>query len=75
VLTFKEFEMLKLFMQNENRVFTRMDLLSTVWGYDYYGGSRTVDVHMRKLRAKIPPPYNNMLTTIRNVGYMFSTEK
>ena len=75
VLTFKEFEMLKLFMQNSNRVFTRIDLLSTVWGYDYYGGSRTVDVHMRRLRAKIPPPYNNMLKTIRNVGYMFSPGK
>ncbi len=75
VLTFKEFEMLKLFMQNSNRVFTRIDLLSAVWGYDYYGGSRTVDVHMRRLRAKIPPPYNNMLKTIRNVGYMFSPGK
>jgi two-component system alkaline phosphatase synthesis response regulator PhoP len=75
VLTFKEFEMLKLFMQNIDRVFTRIDLLSTVWGYDYYGGSRTVDVHMRRLRAKIPPPYNNMLKTIRNVGYMFSPGK
>jgi len=75
VLTFKEFEMLKLLMQNKDRVFTRINLLSTVWGYDYYGGSRTVDVHMRRLRAKIPPPYNNMLKTIRNVGYMFSPEE
>lgn len=74
VLTFKEFEMLKLLMQNMDKVFTRINLLSTVWGYDYYGGSRTVDVHMRRLRAKIPPPYNNMLKTIRNVGYMFSPE-
>jgi len=72
VLTFKEFEMLKLLMQNKNKVFTRNNLLSMVWGYDYYGGSRTVDVHMRRLRSKIPPPYNNMLKTIRNVGYMFS---
>jgi len=75
VLTFKEFEMLKLLMQNKDKVFTRINLLSTVWGYDYYGGSRTVDVHMRRLRAKIPPPYNNMLKTIRNVGYMFSPEE
>jgi len=75
VLTFKEFEMLKLLLQNQDKVFTRINLLSTVWGYDYYGGSRTVDVHMRRLRAKIPPPYNNMLKTIRNVGYMFSPEK
>lgn len=75
VLTFKEFEMLKLLMQNRDRVFTRMNLLSDVWGYDYYGGSRTVDVHMRRLRAKIPPPYNKMLKTIRNVGYMFSPKE
>jgi DNA-binding response OmpR family regulator len=75
VLTFKEFEMLKLLLQNQDKVFTRINLLSTVWGYDYYGGSRTVDVHMRRLRAKIPPPYNNMLKTIRNVGYMFSPQK
>ncbi len=75
VLTFKEFEMLKLLMQNKDKVFTRINLLSAVWGYDYYGGSRTVDVHMRRLRAKIPPPYNNMLKTIRNVGYMFSPEE
>jgi DNA-binding response OmpR family regulator len=72
VLTYKEFEMFKLLLQNRDRVFTRIDLLSSVWGYDYYGGSRTVDVHMRRLRAKIPPPYNKMLKTIRNVGYMFS---
>jgi len=75
VLTFKEFEMLKLLLQNQDKVFTRINLLSTVWGYDYYGGSRTVDVHMRRLRAKIPPPYNNMLKTIRNVGYMFSPQE
>ncbi|MES0341599.1 MAG: response regulator transcription factor [Candidatus Humimicrobiaceae bacterium] len=75
VLTFKEFEMLKLLLQNQDKVFTRINLLSTVWGYDYYGGSRTVDVHMRRLRAKIPPPYNKMLKTIRNVGYMFSPQK
>ena len=75
VLTFKEFEMLKLLLQNQDKVFTRINLLSTVWGYDYYGGSRTVDVHMRRLRSKIPPPYNNMLKTIRNVGYMFSPHK
>jgi len=75
VLTYKEFEMLKLFMQNIDKVFTRIDLLSAVWGYDYYGGSRTVDVHMRMLRAKIPPPYNDMLKTVRNVGYIFSPGK
>jgi len=74
VLTFKEFEMLKLLLQNQDKVFTRINLLSTVWGYDYYGGSRTVDVHMRRLRSKVPPPYSNMLKTIRNVGYMFSQQ-
>jgi DNA-binding winged helix-turn-helix (wHTH) protein len=73
-LTYKEFELLKILMQNQNKVFTRINLLSSVWGYDFYGGSRTVDVHMRRLRAKIPPPYNNMLKTIRNVGYMFSPD-
>jgi two-component system, OmpR family, alkaline phosphatase synthesis response regulator PhoP len=75
VLTFKEFEMLKLLMKNKNKVFTRIKLLSLVWGYDYYGGSRTVDVHMRRLRSKIPLPYSDMLKTIRSVGYMFSSEK
>lgn len=75
VLTFKEFEILKLLLQNPDKVFTRINLLSTVWGYDYYGGSRTVDVHMRRLRTKIPPPYNNMLKTVRNVGYMFSPQE
>lgn len=71
-VTFKEFELLKILMQNQNKVFTRNKLLSAVWEYDFYGGSRTVDVHMRRLRSKIPPPYNLMLKTVRNVGYMFS---
>jgi len=73
-LTFKEFELFKILLQNKNRVFTRNKLLSAVWEYDFYGGSRTVDVHMRRLRSKIPPPYNLMLKTIRNVGYMFSAQ-
>lgn len=73
-LTFKEFELFKILLQNQNKVFTRNKLLSTVWEYDFYGGSRTVDVHMRRLRSKIPPPYNLMLKTIRNVGYMFSPQ-
>jgi DNA-binding response OmpR family regulator len=71
-LTFKEFELLKLLLKNRDRVFTRKKLLSLVWEYDFYGGSRTVDVHIRRLRSKIPPPYSLMLKTIRNVGYMFS---
>ena len=73
-VTFKEFELLKILLQNQNKVFTRNRLLSAVWEYDFYGGSRTVDVHMRRLRSKIPPPYNLMLKTVRNVGYMFSPQ-
>ena len=73
-VSFKEFELLKILLQNQNKVFTRNKLLSAVWEYDFYGGSRTVDVHMRRLRSKIPPPYNLMLKTVRNVGYMFSPQ-
>lgn len=71
-LTFKEYELLKILLENKNKVFTRTQLLSAVWDYDYYGGSRTVDVHMRRLRSKMDPPYSDMLRTVRNVGYMFS---
>ncbi len=73
-LTFKEFELLKFLLQNQNKVFTRNKLLSIIWEYDFYGGSRTIDVHIRRLRSKIPPPYNLMLKTVRNVGYMFSPQ-
>ena len=73
-LTFKEFELFKILLQHQDKVFSRNKLLSAVWDYDFYGGSRTVDVHIRRLRSKIPPPYNLMLKTIRNVGYMFSTQ-
>jgi DNA-binding response OmpR family regulator len=71
-LTFKEYELLKILLENQNKVFSRNKLLSVVWGYDFYGGSRTVDVHMRRLRSKLDAPYNLMLKTVRNVGYMFS---
>jgi len=71
-LTFKEYELLKILLVNPNKVFSRNKLLSVVWGYDFYGGSRTVDVHMRRLRSKLEAPYNLMLKTVRNVGYMFS---
>ena len=71
-LTFKEYELLKILLENQNKVFSRNKLLSVVWGYDFYGGSRTVDVHMRRLRSKLDDPYNLMLKTVRNVGYMFS---
>ncbi|MCL4378810.1 MAG: response regulator transcription factor [Actinobacteria bacterium] len=71
-LTYKEFEMLKFLIQNEDKVFSRNALLSKIWGYDFYGGNRTVDVHMRRIRSKLPSPYDQMFKTIRNVGYMFS---
>jgi len=73
-LTFKEYELLKLFLENPDKVFSRNKLLSIVWGYDFYGGSRTVDVHMRRLRSKLAVPYIDMLKTVRNVGYMFTPE-
>ena len=68
-LTYKEFELLKTLAQSPNRVFTRELLLQEVWGYDYYGGSRTVDVHIRRLRAKLGPEYESMIVTVRGVGY------
>ncbi len=74
-LTYKEFELLKTLLQNQNIVLTRNNLFSNVWDYDFYGGSRTVDVHIRRLRSKLPPPYNLMIRTIRNVGYLFSPTK
>lgn len=71
-LTFKEYELLKLLIKNKNKVFSRNRLLSVIWGYDFYGGSRTVDVHIRRLRTKVGIPYSEMIKTVRNVGYMFS---
>lgn len=68
-LTFKEFELLKALANAPNRVFTREVLLQDVWGYDYFGGSRTVDVHVRRLRAKLGPEYEQMIVTVRGVGY------
>lgn len=70
-LTYKEFELLKHFITNQRRVFTRPELLETVWESDYYGGTRTVDVHIRRLRAKLGPNVGNMIHTVRNVGYRF----
>ena len=70
-LTFKEFELLKFLAQHPGRVFTRAQLLQEVWGYDYYGGTRTVDVHVRRLRAKLGPEHEAMVGTVRNVGYKF----
>jgi len=70
-LTFKEFELLKYLAQHPGRVFTRAQLLQEVWGYDYFGGTRTVDVHVRRLRAKLGPENEQLIGTVRNVGYRF----
>jgi DNA-binding response OmpR family regulator len=70
-LTFKEFELLKYLAQHPGRVFTRAQLLQEVWGYDYFGGTRTVDVHVRRLRAKLGPEHESLIGTVRNVGYRF----
>lgn len=70
-LTYKEFELLKCLGQHPGRVFTRAQLLQEVWGYDYYGGTRTVDVHVRRLRAKLGPEHEQLIGTVRNVGYRF----
>ncbi len=70
-LTFKEFELLKYLAQHPGRVFTRQQLLQEVWGYDYFGGTRTVDVHVRRLRAKLGPEHEALIGTVRNVGYRF----
>ena len=70
-LTFKEFELLKFLAQHPGRVFTRAHLLQEVWGDDYYGGARTVDVHVRRLRAKLGPEHEALIGTVRNVGYRF----
>ena len=70
-LTFKEFELLKHLAQHPGRVFTRAQLLQEVWGYDYFGGTRTVDVHVRRLRAKLGAENEVLIGTVRNVGYRF----
>ena len=70
-LTYKEFELLRFLAQHPGRVFTREQLLSEVWGYDYFGGTRTVDVHIRRLRAKLDD-LDTLIGTVRNVGYRFN---
>jgi DNA-binding response OmpR family regulator len=70
-LTYKEFELLRFLAQHPGRVFTRDQLLREVWGYDYFGGPRTVDVHVRRLRAKLGSEYESMIGTVRQVGYKF----
>ena len=71
VLTFKEYQLLKFLASNQGEVFTREALLNKVWGYDYYGGDRTVDVHIRRLRSKIEDRDHSFIDTIRNIGYRF----
>ena len=70
-LTYKEFQLLTLLASNPGRVYSREELLSQVWGYDYLGGTRTVDVHIRRLRSKVEDPDHLFVETIWNVGYRF----
>ncbi len=70
-LTFKEYELLRFLAVNRHRVYSREALLNNVWGYDFYGGARTVDVHIRRLRSKIEDRHTTFIETVRNVGYRF----
>jgi DNA-binding response OmpR family regulator len=72
--TYMEYELLKFLMTHPNRVFSREALLSRVWGYDYYGGARTVDVHIRRVRAKLGSAYAWRVQTVRSVGYLLDTK-
>ena len=71
ILTFKEYQLLKFLANNKGKVFTRDVLLDKVWGWDYYGGDRTVDVHIRRLRSKIEDSTHTFIETVRNIGYKF----
>tara|TARA_Y100001970_G_scaffold4755_1_gene5391 strand:- start:418 stop:1047 length:630 start_codon:yes stop_codon:yes gene_type:complete len=71
-LTFMEYELLKFFVLNQENVWSREQLLEKVWGYDYFGGARTVDVHVRRLRAKLGDKRNNWIKTVHSVGYKFN---
>ena len=71
MLTYREYELLKFLAKNRGRVFTREALLNKVWGYDYLGGDRTVDVHIRRLRSKIEDSSHTFIETVRNIGYRF----
>ena len=70
-LTYMEYELLRFFVENQGRVWSREQLLSKVWGYDYFGGARTVDVHVRRLRFKLGEERASWITTVRSVGYRF----
>lgn len=74
-LTFTEFELLKFLCTHPGTVFTREVLLNKVWGYEYYGGTRTVDVHIRRLRSKIEGKSSTFIETVRNIGYKFISEE
>ena len=74
-LTYMEYELLKFLAQHPGRVFTRETLLSRVWGYEYYGGARTVDVHIRRLRAKLGEEHAGLISTVRSVGYRFGQSR
>jgi DNA-binding response OmpR family regulator len=74
-LTYMEYELLKFLASHPGKVFTRETLLSRVWGYDYYGGARTVDVHVRRLRAKLGEEHANLIQTVRSVGYRFGQSR
>ncbi|MEO6156727.1 MAG: response regulator transcription factor [Ilumatobacteraceae bacterium] len=74
-LTFMEYGLLKFLAQNPGKVFSREMLLSRVWGYEYYGGARTVDVHVRRLRAKLGEEHANLIQTVRSVGYRFGQSR
>lgn len=73
--THMEYELLKFLVTHRGRVFSREALLSRVWGFDYYGGARTVDVHVRRVRAKLGPEHAARITTVRSVGYLFEKEE
>jgi two-component system alkaline phosphatase synthesis response regulator PhoP len=75
VLTFKEYELLKFLVANQGRVCTREALLDKVWGFDYFGGDRTVDVHIRRLRSKIEDPTHTFIDTVRNIGYRLKADR
>ena len=74
-LTYMEYELLKFLASHPGKVFTRETLLSRVWGYDYYGGARTVDVHVRRLRSKLGEEHAGLIQTVRSVGYSFGTSR
>ena len=74
-LTYMEYELLKFLASNPGRVFTRETLLAQVWGYEYFGGARTVDVHVRRLRSKLGEEHAGLIQTVRSVGYKFGESR